>query len=103
YDVRWFPNRWPAMPDGRCEVVLYTPEHDATFWSLGPQRVRNAVELWAARSEELGARPDITYVLVFENRGSEVGATIAHPHGQIYAFGFVPQLPLGEAERAGPV
>ena len=38
YDVRWFPNRWPAMPDGRCEVILYTPDHDATFWSLGPGR-----------------------------------------------------------------
>ena len=37
YDVRWFPNRWPAMPDDRCEVVLYTPQHDATFWSLGPR------------------------------------------------------------------
>ena len=35
YDVRWFRNRWPAMPDERCEVVLYTPQHDATFWSLG--------------------------------------------------------------------
>ena len=35
YDVRWFTNRWPAMPDERCEVVLYTPEHDATFASLG--------------------------------------------------------------------
>src|SRR5205085_4483869 len=35
YDVRWFPNRWPAMPDGRCEMILYTPQHDATFWSLG--------------------------------------------------------------------
>ena len=35
YDGRWFPNRWPAMPDGRCEMVLYTPEHDTTFWSLG--------------------------------------------------------------------
>src|SRR5205085_10246595 len=56
YDVRWFPNRWPAMPDGRCEVILYTPEHDATFWSLGAAGVRKVVDLWAERSEELGAR-----------------------------------------------
>ena len=40
YDVRWFVNRWPAMPDDRCEVVLYTPEHDATFWSLGAAGAR---------------------------------------------------------------
>ena len=87
------------MPDGRCEVVLYTPEHDATFWSLGPGRVRKVVDLWAERSEELGARPEISYVLVFENRGSEVGATIEHPHGQIYAFDFVPPAARRELEQ----
>jgi UDPglucose--hexose-1-phosphate uridylyltransferase len=102
YEVRWFPNRWPAMPDGRCEVVLYTPEHEATLWSLGPDRVRKVVDLWAERSAELGARPEISYVLVFENRGSEVGATIAHPHGQIYAFDFVPPAPLRELEQGDP-
>ena len=102
YDVRWFPNRWPAMPDGRCEVVLYTPEHDATFWSLGAERVRKVVDLWAQRSEELGARPDVAYVLVFENRGSEVGATIEHPHGQIYAFDFVPPAARRELEQEHP-
>ena len=102
YDVRWFPNRWPAMPDGRCEVILYTPDHDATFWSLGPDAVRKVVDLWAERSERLGAREDISYVLVFENRGAEVGATITHPHGQIYAFDFVPAAPLRELEHGRP-
>ena len=102
YDVRWFPNRWPAMPDGRCEVILYTPDHDATFWSLGPDAVRKVVDLWAERSERLGAREDISYVLVFENRGAEVGATITHPHGQIYAFDFVPEAPLRELEHGRP-
>ena len=99
YEVRWFPNRWPAMPDGRCEVVLYTSKHDATFWSLGARGARKIVDLWAERSAELGARADIAYVLVFENRGAEVGATIEHPHGQIYAFDFVPELPRRELER----
>ena len=102
YDVRWVPNRWPAMPDGRCEVILYTPDHDATFWSLGVGRVRKVVDLWAERSELLGGREDISYVLVFENRGAEVGATITHPHGQIYAFDFVPEAPLRELEHGTP-
>jgi UDPglucose--hexose-1-phosphate uridylyltransferase len=101
YDVRWFPNRWPAMPDERCEVILYTPDHDATFSSLGPAGARRVIDLWAERTEALGARPDIDYVLVFENRGAEVGATIGHPHGQIYAFDFVPDLPLRELQRGG--
>ena len=99
YDVRWFPNRWPAMPDGRCEVILYTSEHDAPFWSLGAGGARRVIDLWAERTTELGARDDVGYVLVFENRGAEVGATIAHPHGQIYAFDDVPPQPLGELER----
>jgi UDPglucose--hexose-1-phosphate uridylyltransferase len=102
YEVRWFPNRWPAMPNARCEVVLYTPEHDATFASLGVGGARRVVDLWADRSAHLGAREDVDYVLVFENRGPEVGATIAHPHGQIYAFDFVPEVPARELARGGP-
>ena len=93
YDVRWFRNRWPAMPGDRCEVVLYTPEHDATFWSLGVDGVRKVIDLWTQRSTALGERDDVDFVLVFENRGAEVGATIAHPHGQIYAYDHVPERP----------
>jgi UDPglucose--hexose-1-phosphate uridylyltransferase len=93
YDVRWFRNRWPAMPDGRCEVVLYTPSHDATLWSLGATGVRKVIDLWAQRSAVLAARDDVQFVLVFENRGAEVGATISHPHGQIYAYDHVPDRP----------
>ena len=96
YDVRWFVNRWPAMPDDRCEMVLYTPEHDAEFWTLGDAGARRVVDLWAERTAALGARDDVDYVLVFENRGPEVGATIAHPHGQIYAYASVPPEPLRE-------
>jgi len=99
YEVRWFENRWPAMPGRRCEVVLYAPDHGATFWSLGVSGARKVVDLWAERSAVLGARPDVGYVLVFENRGDEVGATINHPHGQIYAFDDVPPVPLNELAR----
>jgi len=91
YDVRWFPNRWPAMPGDRCEVVLYTPLHDATFASLGIDGARRVIDLWAERTAALGARDDVAFVLVFENRGAEIGATISHPHGQIYAYDHVPE------------
>ena len=94
YDVRVFTNRWPAMGPDRCEVVLYSPEHDATFWSLGTAGVRKVIDLWAERTTVLGARDDVDFVLCFENRGPEVGATIAHPHGQIYAYDHVPERPL---------
>ncbi len=97
YDVRAFVNRFPPLHDDRCEVVLYTADHDASFASLGVDGARRVVDLWAARSAALGARDDIAYVLVFENRGVEVGATISHPHGQIYAFDGVP--PAAASER----
>jgi UDPglucose--hexose-1-phosphate uridylyltransferase len=93
YDVRWFPNRWPAMPDGRCEVILYTPDHEATFGGLGTLRIRKVVDLWAERTAMLGSRDDVDFVLCFENRGADVGATISHPHGQIYAYDHVPRRP----------
>jgi len=106
YVVRAFTNRFPAMPDERCEVVLYTSDHDASFSSLGVKGAHRVVDLWADRSSALGARDDVAYVLVFENRGAEVGATIDHPHGQIYAFDEVPPGPAREgdlqADRATP-
>ena len=100
YEVRWFVNRWPAMPQERCEVVLYTPEHDATFHSIGAAGAGRVVDLWAERTAALAERDDVAYVLAFENRGVDVGATIAHPHGQIYAFEDVPPVPAAEAEMA---
>jgi UDPglucose--hexose-1-phosphate uridylyltransferase len=99
YETRWFRNRWPAMPDDRCEIILYSSRHDASLWSIGARGARVVVDLWAERTASLGSRADVDYVLIFENRGAEVGATIDHPHGQIYAFGFVPERPQRELER----
>src|SRR3954471_20993535 len=93
YDVRWFRNRWPAMPGDRYEVVLYTPDHNATFPQLGLRGARKVIDLWTERTIALGERDDVDFVLIFENRGPEVGATIAHPHGQIYAYDHVPERP----------
>lgn len=102
YDVRAFTNRWPPLGAGKAEVVLYTPDHDATFASLGRSGARRVVDLWAERTTSLGAAADVAYVLVFENRGPEVGATIAHPHGQVYAFPAVPAVPMAELAAPGP-
>ncbi|HET9060059.1 MAG TPA: DUF4931 domain-containing protein [Acidimicrobiales bacterium] len=96
YLVRWFENRWPALPDGRCEVLLFSPDHSQSLGSLDIEQLRRVIALWAERTEALGARQDVSYVLVFENRGAEVGATIAHPHGQVYAFGQVPPAVTAE-------
>jgi UDPglucose--hexose-1-phosphate uridylyltransferase len=86
------------MDGERCEVVLYTPIHEATLWSLGPAGVAGVVDLWAERTRALGDRDDVEFVLAFENRGAEVGATITHPHGQIYAYDHVPDRPRRRLE-----
>lgn len=91
YEVKSFANRWPALETGACEVVLYSPQHDATISSLGSSGIRKVIDLWAERTTQLQQQSDVDFVLIFENRGAEVGATISHPHGQIYAFDHVPR------------
>lgn len=93
YSVRSFPNRWPALEEGYCEVVLYSPNHEATFGTLTADEALSVVNLWAQRTQALQEMPNGEYVIVFENRGAEIGATISHPHGQIYAFDHVPPRP----------
>lgn len=112
YDVAIFENRFPSLGDvadgslppfdadgdlferrpgvGRCEVVCFTSNHDASFAALTPQRVRTVMEAWVDRTAELNDLPGVEYVFVFENRGPEIGVTLHHPHGQIYAYPFVP-------------
>lgn len=98
YTVKSFPNRWPALGEGRCEVVLYTPDHEATFSSIGIDGARAVIDLWAERTRALLKLPGVEFVLVFENRGADVGATIPHPHGQIYAYDHVPSRPRRRLE-----
>jgi UDPglucose--hexose-1-phosphate uridylyltransferase len=120
YDVRSFANRWPALSPGApldlvaaetagaacvpavgaCEVVLFSPEHHQSLATLPHAQLRRVVDVWADRTTALLAQPEVAYVLVFENRGREVGATIDHPHGQIYGYPFVPPVPAREGEVA---
>jgi UDPglucose--hexose-1-phosphate uridylyltransferase len=113
--VRAFQNRWPplrpgppvdlpvhgddlgrAPPRGASEGVRVSPVHPAALSTMGVEGVMRVVELWVERTEALLARPEIEYVLVFENRGAAVGATIHHPHGQIYGYPYVPPSPARE-------
>jgi UDPglucose--hexose-1-phosphate uridylyltransferase len=87
---------------GLCEVVVYSPDHQGGLGSMPLQRIRHLIRVWRDRYLELGRDPGIRYVMIFENRGEEVGVTLHHPHGQIYAFPFVPPIPARElaASRA---
>jgi len=77
-------------------VIVYTAQHELTLAELSRDRVKLLVDVWADRYRELAARPDVAYVFIFENKGREMGVTLSHPHGQIYALPFVP--PVAQSE-----
>jgi UDPglucose--hexose-1-phosphate uridylyltransferase len=110
YDVVVFENRFPSLSEhaavpeasgadpllragpgtGRCEVVCFTSDHDVSFADLPPRRVRTVIDALADRTRALARIDGVEYVFCFENRGEEIGVTLSHPHGQIYAYPFVP-------------
>ena len=90
---------------GRCEVVCFSPEHSGSFGTLTRTRARTVIEAWADRTAALSALPGVEQVFPFENRGEAIGVTLAHPHGQIYAYPYVtPRTTtlLASIDREGP-
>ncbi len=119
YDVYKYDNDFPALsqnppaPDavsddffetapcyGKCEVILYSPEHTVTLPELPASHIRKLVDLWAERYTAISADEKIKYVFIFENRGEAVGVTMPHPHGQIYGYSFLPKKLELEVENA---
>ncbi|MDX3244118.1 galactose-1-phosphate uridylyltransferase [Streptomyces sp. ME18-1-4] len=90
YDVVVFENRFPSLAgdSGRCEVVCFTSDHDASFADLTEEQARLVLDAWTDRTSELSHLPSVEQVFCFENRGAEIGVTLGHPHGQIYAYPF---------------
>lgn len=74
---------------GRCEVVCFSQHHDASFADLSPAQAAIVMAAWTDRSATLARQPDVRQVYCFENRGTEIGVTLSHPHGQIYAYPYV--------------
>ncbi len=81
---------------GTCRVICFSPRHDLTLPEMSPAEIRRVVDVWAGQVTELGARPDIGYVQLFENKGAAMGASNPHPHGQLWASRHVPQEPAIE-------
>ena len=112
YDVAVFENLFPTLtmhagapPElpvptrpgtGVCEVVVFTQDATTSLGRLPLAHIELLIEVWGDRYRELGAHDEIQYVFPFENRGVEVGVTLHHPHGQIYAYPFVPPVPARE-------
>ncbi|MDX3696116.1 galactose-1-phosphate uridylyltransferase [Streptomyces europaeiscabiei] len=90
YDAVVFENRFPSLAgdSGRCEVVCFTSDHNASFADLTDEQARLVLDAWTDRTAELSHLPSVEQVFCFENRGAEIGVTLGHPHGQIYAYPF---------------
>ncbi|MFJ9717180.1 galactose-1-phosphate uridylyltransferase [Streptomyces sp. NPDC101213] len=90
YDAVVFENRFPSLAgdSGRCEVVCFTSDHHASFADLTEEQARLVLDAWTDRTSELSHLPSVEQVFCFENRGAEIGVTLGHPHGQIYAYPF---------------
>jgi UDPglucose--hexose-1-phosphate uridylyltransferase len=91
----------PVRPaQGVCEVVVYTPEHSSSLAQQPVSQIYKLMQVWQDRFLELDALSFVEYVFIFENKGEAVGVTLPHPHGQIYAYPFVPPKMAKKAELA---
>jgi UDPglucose--hexose-1-phosphate uridylyltransferase len=101
----------PTFPAaGKCEVVCFTSNYESSFKDLTDRQIRTVLEAWRDRTEELSKESYIEYIAPFENRGEEVGVTLSHPHGQIYAYPYLPprtermlQVAKSHKERTGHI
>jgi UDPglucose--hexose-1-phosphate uridylyltransferase len=117
YDVVVFENRFPSLsgagaaasvPDGfvpvpgvgRCEVICFSSNHTGSFCELSQPHARLVVDAWRHRTAALLATPGVQQVFCFENRGEEIGVTLAHPHGQIYGYSFLTPRTAAMMEQA---
>ena len=119
YDIVAFENKFPSLradPDapaiegtdlypvepsrGVCEVVVYSPHHSSSLAAEPVEQIYKLVRVWTDRLDELGSYDFVEYVFIFENKGEAVGVTLHHPHGQIYAYPFIPPYILKELAQA---
>jgi UDPglucose--hexose-1-phosphate uridylyltransferase len=117
WEVAVFDNRFPALAastteplprtivptaraSGHCEVVVFTKDAEASLGALPLAHIELVLQVLGDRTERLGRRADVQYVLPFENRGAEVGVTLHHPHGQVYAYPVVPPVPARMQQQA---
>ncbi len=116
WDVAVFDNRFPSLggplatppphivptapATGKCEVVVFAQDARTSLGALALSHIELLLQVWGHRTERLSRLGDIAYVLPFENRGAEVGVSLHHPHGQIYAYPVVPPVPAAMQAQA---
>lgn len=81
---------------GICRVICFSPRHDLTLPEMDVDHIRKVVDLWVDEYRELGSKPFINYVQIFENKGEMMGCSNPHPHGQTWAQETIPEEPAKE-------
>ncbi len=118
YDIAVFENRFPSLRhpppatevestelytvrpgEGECEVIVYTPNHSSTLANEPIEQIYKLVQIWTDRFRRFVVLDFVEYVFIFENKGEAIGVTLHHPHGQIYAYPFVPPRVKRELEQ----
>lgn len=119
YEIVTFDNKFPSLrrnapepaveetglykvrpAEGVCEVICYSSKHSGSLTDHSVEEINNLIHVWTDRYEELGALDFVEYVFIFENKGKEIGVTLNHPHGQIYAYPFIPPTVEREVEAS---
>ena len=119
YEIVTFDNKFPSLrrsapepaveetglykvrpAEGVCEVICYSSKHSGSLTDHSVEEINNLIHVWTDRYEELGALDFVDYVFIFENKGKEIGVTLNHPHGQIYAYPFIPPIVEREVEAS---
>ncbi|MHC8947754.1 UDP-glucose--hexose-1-phosphate uridylyltransferase [Sphingobacterium hungaricum] len=75
---------------GICKVISFTPRHDLTLPEMSTEAIKAVVDLWQQEFTELAQKEWIKYIQIFENKGSIMGCSNPHPHGQIWAQSSLP-------------
>lgn len=75
---------------GICKVISFSPRHDLTLPEMEVDAIKAVVDLWQQEFETLAANEWIKYIQIFENKGSIMGCSNPHPHGQIWAESSLP-------------
>ena len=94
-DAASSPDFIRATPEeGRCRVVCFSPRHDLTLPEMETSAVSRVIDTWALEYQALMEHPETAHVMIFENKGEMMGCSNPHPHGQIWASKFIPNIPL---------
>ncbi|MHA2250562.1 MAG: galactose-1-phosphate uridylyltransferase [Candidatus Kariarchaeaceae archaeon] len=107
FSTIFLPNKYPSLSlnfndteneqikpgRGICEVIVYTPDHSINLWDLEDSGLIDVISKWKQRYIEITSKhPEIEYIYIFENSGVEIGVSLDHPHGQLYAFPIIPPI-----------